>query len=452
MSADKQDEYFSDGLAEEIINALAHIPGLNVTARTSSFSFRGKDLDIRNVAETLGVRTILEGSVRRAGNRIRVTAQLINATNGYHLWSERYDREMADVFAIQDEIAEAIASSLKVRLSADAGPARRHTPNIPAYEAFLKVRHFLRKGTPESFRRGKEWLEQAIALDANFAAAHVELASCFRLLASLGDEPTREALLQARAAAERAVKLDPTMADAHAHLAAVALFLDYDWEGAGHHFELALSHEPRSSEVSHLYGFFYLVPLGRMQAAIEEMQKSLKEDPLNLECLTQFAVLLWAVGKNDEARNYFDHVIELNEDFWLVLFLKALWLAERGAIDEGLPFARRAYAVAPKTPNSIGLLAGFLSLSGNVDVAERMIQTLGDGAAFGAPLAISVYYMVRSDYDTAADWVGKAIEQRDPNALPAACASARPRFVANGRWPGLARLLRLPESATGELE
>ena len=132
ISADKEDAYFGDGLAEEIINAVAHIPGLNVTARTSSFSFRGSDLDIRKVAETLGVRTVLEGSVRRSGNRIRVTAQLINAENGYHLWSERYDREMADVFAIQDEIAQAIASALKVKLSSGAVVVRRHIPSIPA--------------------------------------------------------------------------------------------------------------------------------------------------------------------------------------------------------------------------------------------------------------------------------------------------------------------------------
>jgi TolB-like protein len=252
MSANKDDEYFSDGLAEEITSALAQIQGLNVTARTSSFSFRGKDVDIRKIAERLGVRTILEGSVRHIGNRIRVTTQLINAANGYHLWSERYDRQLADVFSIQDDIAQAIASALKVRLSWDAVPARRHTPDIPAYEAFLKARHFLRKGTPESYTRAKALLEQAIALDPNFALADAELASCFRLLASLGDTPTREALLQARAAAARSLEVDPTLPQARAHLAEVVLFLDHDWVTAGRHFELAMAHKPIPSEVSHL--------------------------------------------------------------------------------------------------------------------------------------------------------------------------------------------------------
>jgi tetratricopeptide (TPR) repeat protein len=358
---------------------------------------------------------------------------------------------MAVVFEIQDDIDQAIASSLKLRLAADPAAARHHTPDIPAYEAFLKARHFLRRGTPESFRRGREWLEQAIALDPDFALAYAELASCFRLLASLGDEPTREALLHARAAAQRALELDATLPDAHANLAAVALFLDYDWDRAGHHFELAMARKPTPSEVSHLYGFFYLVPLGCMQAAIEEMERSLKEDPLNLECLSQFAVLLWAVGRNEDASRYFNHVLELDEQFWLALFLKALWLAEVGTVAAGRPFAERAYAAAPKILNSVGLLAGYLWRTGEVEKAEEMVASLGDGTAFGAPVAFSVYYMVRLDYETAADWVEKAIEQRDPNALPAACAPARPQFVANGRWPGLARMLRLPVTATGEL-
>ena len=150
MSRDPDDEYFSDGLAEEIINLLAHIPGLKVTARTSSFAFRGKEQDIRGIAEALGVQTILEGSVRRAGSRIRVTAQFINAEDGYHLWSERYDRELTDVFAIQDEIAEAIAGALRTRLIAK--PAR-YAPNFPAYEAFLKARHQLRTYQPEAYAR-----------------------------------------------------------------------------------------------------------------------------------------------------------------------------------------------------------------------------------------------------------------------------------------------------------
>src|SRR5262249_53373348 len=169
---EKENEYFSDGLAEEIINPLAHMPGLKVTARTSSFAFRGKQLDIRKIAETLDVRTIIEGSGRRSGSGIRVTAQLINAEDGYHLWSERYDREMADVFAIQDEIAQAIATALEVKLSIGPTKRPRYTPNISAYEAFLKAMYHAAKLTPETLTLNRKYLEQAIAFDPKFALAH----------------------------------------------------------------------------------------------------------------------------------------------------------------------------------------------------------------------------------------------------------------------------------------
>ncbi len=174
IGGDKEDEYFSDGLAEEILNFLSQIPGLKVIARTSSFAFRGKEQDITKIAETLRVRTILEGSVRRAGSRVRVTAQLIDAEDGSHLWSQRYDRDLADVFAVQDEIAQAIASALRVKLSGTPAPFEQYKPSLPAYEALLKARHYQGASRPDLLSRAKECFEQAIALDPKFALAHCE--------------------------------------------------------------------------------------------------------------------------------------------------------------------------------------------------------------------------------------------------------------------------------------
>jgi serine/threonine-protein kinase len=447
ISAEKEDEYFSDGLAEEIINALTHIPGLNVTARTSSFSFRGKDLDIRRVAEILNVRTILEGSVRRAGNRIRVTAQLINAANGYHLWSERYDREMADVFAIQDEIAEAIASALKLKFS--AADSARHTPGIPAYEAFLKGRHLLRKATPESFRRARECLETAIALDPDFALAHTELAACLRDGAGWHVETARQALPRALAAAQRALEIDPSLPEAHAELAAVVLFLDFDWEKAGHHFRLAMARDPIPANVSHLYGFFYLMPLGRIREAISELERSLTEDPLNTMCRTQLAVLHGMAGKHEEASAQFRQALELDEDFWLALMVQALWQAQRGNIEKALALAERSYAVAPDNPSSIGVLAGLLSRRGDSERAAILLSELGDFTAYGVPVGLINYHFMRMEFENAADWAVKGIEERHPHILPATCGPIRKHFVAFGQWPRLARLLRLPGPDNG---
>ena len=203
LSADKENEYFSDGLAEEIINALTQIPELKVTARTSAFAFRGKEQDVRKIAEALDVRTVLEGSVRRAGSRIRVTAQLINAADGYHLWSERYDRELADVFAVQDEIATAINRALQVKLAGAPVGRRRYTPSLPCYEAYLRALHESQKLTPEGMARSKEWYERAIALDPDYALAHSTFGFHFAQLANYGLLPAHEAMPLVRSEAAR---------------------------------------------------------------------------------------------------------------------------------------------------------------------------------------------------------------------------------------------------------
>jgi TolB-like protein len=179
MSADAENEYFSDGLAEEIINELTHISGLKVIARTSAFAFKGKHEDIRQIAEKLDVSNILEGSVRKAGNRIRVTAQLVSAADGSHLWSERYDREMADVFALQDEIAQAIAKALRLTLADKPVARQRYIPSVPAYEAYLKGRYHAAQMTPDGVARSKKYLEQAVALDPSFAAARSYLGNTY---------------------------------------------------------------------------------------------------------------------------------------------------------------------------------------------------------------------------------------------------------------------------------
>src|SRR5688572_23764142 len=236
MSHNADDEYFSDGLAEEIINALAQVPGLKVIARTSAFAFKGKNEDIRKIAETLGVTNVLEGSVRRAGSRIRVTAQLIQAYDGTHLWSQRYDREMADVFDVQDEISAAIADALKLKLA--PAPERR-MPKVAAYEAYLKYRSYQWQFTPETTQRSRECLEQAIALDPAFALPYVGLADSYLALSAVGAIPSHDAMPRARELATRALEIDPDLPEAHAMLGIVAGHYDFDWAEAARRFKAA---------------------------------------------------------------------------------------------------------------------------------------------------------------------------------------------------------------------
>jgi len=444
MSADKENEYFSDGLAEEIINALAHIPDLKVTARTSAFAFRGKEQDIRQIAEALDVRTILEGSVRRAGNRIRVTAQLINAADGYHLWSERYDREMADVFALQDEIAQTIATALQVKLAAEPTEPRRHTPNLPAYEAFLKARYYMAKLTPASVARGKGFLEQAIALDSGFALAHCELGVYFVRYAILGLLPPRDAFPQARSAAQRALDLDAALPEAHAMLGMVAAAYDYDWPEAERRFRQAMAREPVPPEVRVGYGLFYHLVIGQPGDAVEELRRALREDPVNVLLRVQLGVCLDAAGQETEAEAELRQALELDEDFFPAISYLGSHYAFRGRLAEAVPFAERAYALAPLNLRYVGLLAGLLARTGELDRANGLFEKLGSGEAYGAPMGFVCFHLLRSDIDKAADWAEKAIQQRDPFVMVLS-RLIRKALRSSARWPALARMMNLPQ-------
>jgi serine/threonine-protein kinase len=447
MSGDKDNEYFSDGLAEEIINAMAQVPGLNVTARTSSFAFRGKEQDIRKIAELLGVRTILEGSVRRAGNRVRVTAQLINAANGYHLWSDRYDRELADVFAIQDEIAQAIAAALQVKLSPQ--PAH-HQPSLPAYEALLRGRHLVGKFTPESLARGKEFLEQAVALDPKLALAHVELGNYAVRLVALGVSPARQVLPLARAAAYRALEVDSGLPEAHALLGQVASVLDHDWQQAGRHFRSALARDPVPPHVRYCHGWTYLMPLGRLPQAAGALERALKEDPLNLICRTQLGVLLWALGRDEDASSQFRQVLEIDGDFWLALMVQSVRQLFAGRLTEALRLAERSYSVAPSMPSAIGTFAATLHQTGETERAKAVLEKLGDGRAHGSAMGFAAFYQGCLELDKAAEWVAQAIDERDPNTFPIMCGPGRRLWESSGHWQSLARMMNLPESATSQ--
>src|SRR5215472_2735693 len=257
MSSSKDDEYFSDGLSEEIINALTHVPGLKVTARTSAFAFKTKNQDIRKIARALGVTNVLEGSVRRAGNRLRVTAELIHAADGTHLWSQRYDRELTDVFAVQDEISAAIVGTLRVKMPLSGATARPHEPSLRAYEAFLKGKqyqhHRVLKTAKQQIARIEGYFNEAIVLDPQWADPHSGLGSQRFFLAALGWRPPSETIPLARAEAWKALELFPSEPVAHGVLGAIAAVHDFDWEEAEKHFNLARAPESVSPSVHHMY-------------------------------------------------------------------------------------------------------------------------------------------------------------------------------------------------------
>jgi adenylate cyclase len=279
LSPGGDQEYFGDGMTEELINALTRIEGLDVVSRTSAFAYKGQNLDVREIGRSLGVGTVMEGSVRVAGNRLRITAQLIDVDNGYHLWSETYDREMADVFAIQEEIARAIVSALEPELASRRGRlVPQGTGDPEAYRLYLQGRFLWSQRTLEATTMAIELFEAAIRADTTYALAYAGLADSYASLRGRGFRTAEETVEKQRAAVKRALELDPRLSEAHKSLANLLFDYDWDWEAAGREFELAVELDPRNAEAAHSYSH-YLTAMGRTEESLEQSRIAIEISP-----------------------------------------------------------------------------------------------------------------------------------------------------------------------------
>jgi serine/threonine-protein kinase len=289
MSADPENEYFSDGMTEEIINALGKLPKIHVASRTSSFAFKGKEVDVREIGEKLGVTTVLEGSVRKVGNKIRLTAQLINVESGYHLWNETYDRQLEDVFAVQDEISRAIVDALKLRLGSDQGQVVAPTKNLEAYTLYLKGRFFFAKLSEPALRRSLDLFQQALLLDPALARAYAGIADAWCNLADDWVAPD-DAYPRAKGAAERALQREPELAEAISSLGKVLGWHEWKFLEAEEQLARATALSPNYAEAHYVHGTM-LPAVGRLGEAITTMRQALVLDPLSVqysEWLTRF--------------------------------------------------------------------------------------------------------------------------------------------------------------------
>ena len=440
MSPEKNQEYFSDGLAEELLNGLARIPGLRVAARTSSFMFKGKKDDCRVIGEKLGVSTLLEGSVRKQGNRARIAVQLIKASDGFDLWSETFDREMSDILAVQQEIAQAVTGALKVRLLAKQ-PARGSTANTnaEAYNAYLQGKYFRQRSNKENLEKAVDYFAKAIQLDPRFAPAWVGLGRSRRSQAGAGYIPMDEGYRKAREAIEQALRLDASNGEAHAALGTIEMFHDWDWTGADVSYRRALELAPSDPEVIGTSASVARI-LGRWTEALELARRVTAIDPLNSGAYFLAGLTSHYAGYQEEASTALQKTLELAPE-------RAMIHAYLGQVDLAQSRAEEALAEMEQEKNPAYRLCG-LALAYHVlrrkqqsDVNLEQLIAIAKG---DAPYQIAEVYAFRGEIDRAFEWLDRAYIQRDPGLPEVKGDPLLIRLRSDPRYAALLKKMRLP--------
>lgn len=367
LSSEPDDEYFCDGLAEELINELAKIEDLKVAARTSAFSFKGKNIDIGTIGRQLGVATVLEGSVRKSGNRLRIMAQLIGTADGYHIWSERYDREMRDIFEVQDEIAASVTKALRSKLlGVDEGAQidelirdlKSYSNDVEAYNLHLRGRFCLNKFTAADSFRAAEFFKQAIELDPRLAIAHAGLADAHIMLTEMGPVPSQEAMPKAKAAALKALEIDANLAEAHTALGMVLQGYDYDFAGAEDQFRRAIELSPNNPIPRHAYGAL-LTELERHDEADIQFTKMLEVDPLSVVSNWIHSFCLFLSRRYDESLERAKLTLDLDPNFGVAYLSLAFAYQMKGEFAPSVEAYARCSEVMGSTENAVYIRESF---------------------------------------------------------------------------------------------
>jgi adenylate cyclase len=414
MSADKADEYLSDGVSEELITALSKITGLQVKARTSSFAFKGKNEDIQKIGELLHVSHLLEGSVAKAGNKLRITAQLIQASDGNHLWSDTYDREMQDIFAVRSEVAQQVAATLKIRLLGEEKKRldQKPTENLEAYNLYRQGRYYADKLSEDGTKRAVPLFQQAIDKDPRFALAYAGIADTYVLVADVYIAP-REAFSKAKEAALKAIELDDSLAEAHASLGFVHYHYDWDWAAAEKEFKRAISLNPQSAQSYTLYTH-YLAGMGRFDEANNQGRRALELDPLSVS--THWFLGWGAIfaGRSDEAISQFSKAAELDPNNpWVRSFLGRAYLFN-GMPQRGIEEMETAERLNSDDSYVLGYLGyGYAVMARRAD-ALKILQRLDEleKRRYVSRIARVYIYAGLDDKDKAFEWLEKAYQER----------------------------------------
>jgi TolB-like protein/tetratricopeptide (TPR) repeat protein len=414
-SPDAENEYLSDGITDELIVALAKVEGLRVASRTSVFALKGKAQDVRAIGALLGASVVLEGTVRKAGERLRITAQLTSTDDGQLLWSQRYDRTLEDVFVIQDEIANTIVSTLRATTfaSLETPVARRHTDNVRAHSLYLRGRHAWNKRTQEGVFEAIDFFEQAIREDPRYALAYTGLADSFALLLDYRSVPVQEWHERAKEYARKALALDESLAEAHTSLAWSLFIYDWDWDAASQEFRRAIELDPKYA-TAHQWHAFSLASRGRLDEALLEGHVAQELDPASVSVRRTLGWLYYYARRYEQASYHLSRAIEMNPEAEETYRVLGLAVAMEGDLVEGARVLREAITLRGAGPYSIATLGYVLARAGNRDEALAQLRDLEQRAAAGyvSPVAFATLYIGLGDIERALDWTERARDER----------------------------------------
>ena len=414
-SPDPENEYLSDGITDELLNALAQVEGLKVASRTSVFAFKGKLLDVREIGAQLHVSEVIEGTIRRSGDRLRITAQLSSTDDGRLLWSERYDRKLVDVFSVQDEISRTIVNTLRsTSFVGIAEPTpKRHTQNVKAYGLYLKGRYAWNRRTQESLNEGIQYFESAIQEDPNYPLAYAGLADSYALHVDYRSVPVREGFERAKLYARKAIELDETVAEAHASLAWSLFIYDWDWDGAHREFLRAIELDPRYASAHQWYAFL-LAAESQFEESVSEVRTAMELDSFSVSVRRSVAWAHYYARRFDEARMYAERAVALNptaEESWRVL---GMALVECGDLAEAERVTRDAVELPGAGPYGTATLGYVLGRANKRSEAETLLHHIETmrGDMYVSPVACALLHLGLGDWEHALTDIEHAFEER----------------------------------------
>jgi serine/threonine protein kinase/Tfp pilus assembly protein PilF len=414
-SADPNTEYLSDGITESLISSLSHLPKLRVMARSTVFRYKGQVLDAQKVGRDLNVRTVLTGRVVQRGDALIIGTELVDVENGWRLWGEQYNRKLADILAIQEEVANEISGKLRLSLTGEEKKRlnKRQTQNAAAYQDYLKGRYYWNKRTAKAVKKGIEYFQQAIEKDPSYPLAYAGLADSYNILGFYGFAAPRNAFPKAKAAALKALEIDPALSEAHASLAYANFYYDWDWLGAGREFKRSIELNP-SYATAHTFYANYLMAVGRHQEALAELEKAQELDPLSLITNAGIAWAFYFARQYDQATEQCRKTLEMDPNFVVAHAWLGQTYLQKGVFHEAFKEFQTAIELSEGSPFYVAMLGHAYAVAGDIPEAQKLVDQLKTQSveAYVSSYSIAEVYAGLGDRDKAFEWLQKAYEER----------------------------------------